>query len=185
MPRTTACRIAAILMATLLSTTVVLAQGEQEPVSSTSVINVPIGPNKDWAQASAIASSRHKLIIVTLAEPTLRHTCRVQSFTPDQLVCKGSFGKTRTYNPQEIAALIIPGNKDLRLGVFLIFTGGGAAAMWGTLELAAACIPCAFATVAAAILITRHCMRHRDGIRPTPELLLYLMPSQTLQIKLH
>jgi hypothetical protein len=178
-----AARIAATLATILLSGSLALAQQTPTPQPAQETVPTPAFDQGNWAKASALASSKHKLIIATAADPTRRRACRVKSFTPDQLVCKGNFGTTNTYKPQEIAALIIPGNKDFRLGAFLIFNVVGAAAMWGTVELAAACIPCAFATDATAILIARRCRGHRDGGRP--EVLLYLTPGQTLQVKLH
>jgi hypothetical protein len=184
MPRATT-RIIAILTVSLFSGSLALAQqtSTPEPVQETASIPA-FDLHEDWAKASAIASSKHKLIIATSADPTHRHACRVQSFTPDQLVCKGSFGKTNAYKPQEIAALITPGDKDFKLRGVLVVNGVAAAAIWGTVVLAATCIPCAVATGVAALFIlgAAGAILIADD---QPEAILYLAPGQTLQVKLH
>ena len=120
-----ATRIAATLTAILLSASLALAQ--QTPTPEPESASAPKFDQSNWAKASAGASSKHKLIIATSADPTRRHACHVESFTPDQLVCKGSFGKTNTYRPQEIAALILPGDiDDLRIRFLLGFNS----ALW-------------------------------------------------------
>ena len=122
-----------------------------------------------------------KLFVVTLADPTHRHTCRIQSFTADQLTCKGL--GARTYPAQDIAALIVPGDYNPKRWLVLGFNAAAGAAIWGTIVLAPVCVPCAVATgVAAGYLLggagaTLIC----DNL---PDRLLYLTPGQTLQVKL-
>jgi hypothetical protein len=177
MRRPTPTLIAAILSVALSANG--LAQAQQITLHRTPSHN-------DWPLASTLTSAQsiHKLFVVTSAQPTQRHTCRVHSFTADQLVCKAALGKTRTYKPQEISALITPGDNDIRLRGVLGFNGALAAATWGTVLLAPICIPCAVATGIAALLFF-------DGAAVTliadgqPEAILYLAPNQVLQAKLN
>ncbi|MGA1984117.1 MAG: hypothetical protein ABSG84_16835 [Acidobacteriaceae bacterium] len=168
-----------ILALTLLSQTLALAQDQRMPAAD---------PLQRWNRASWQAPSGSEILVITMARPTHRIACRVQSFTVDQLVCKRPSGKTRLYQPQDIAALITPAQRDLWPGLLLGFTGAGAAATWGTVVLAATCIPCAVATgVAAGFLYLAGgvaLIGALAGPSEQPEALLYLAPGQTLHVNL-
>jgi hypothetical protein len=169
-----------ITILTLIFLSQTLAFGQDQP---TTVVLPAAGTLHTWQDASLLASSGRKIFVITMAHPTQRIACRVQSFTADQLVCKGPFGTTRIHKPQEVAALITAGDNDVRLRLLLILNGASAAAAWGTFVLAATCIPCAVATgvVAALIFFANGAVLMADG---QPEALLYLAPAQ-LQAKLH
>jgi hypothetical protein len=118
-----------------------------------------------------------------MAQPTHRIACRVQSFTVDQLACKRPFGKTRIYKPQEVAALITPGDNDLKLRLVLGLNVALAAAIWGTVVLAPTCPPCAVGTGIAAFFF----FGAAGGVLigdDQPNQLIYLAPGQTLNKKL-
>jgi hypothetical protein len=184
MPQATV-RIAATLATILLSGSLALAQQKPSTELVQDAVSLPAtGPHQDWAKVSAIASSRKKIIIATLAQPTRRRTCRVQSFTAGQLVCKGSFGTTHIYKPQEIAALIIPGDNDIRIRFLLGFNSALGAAVWGTVVLAPVCIPCAVATGIAALIFfgAAGATCYGDG---QSEALICSAPGQILQVQLH
>lgn len=87
-------------------------------------------------------------------------------------------GRTRTYLPDQIAAMILPGDRVLTIGMLTGFNAGLGASIWGTVILAAACPLCAAGTAAAALLFF-------GGIGAVlyagdePERLVYLAPGQT------
>ncbi len=121
--------------------------------SSTSS-EVPVIPTRNnWQIAQSVGSSEGKLFVVTLDQPSRRQTCHIQSFTPDKLVCSRAIGGPRTYLPQQIVALILRGDGDLKLRLVLGLNGGLAAAIWGTVVLAAICPACAVATGIVALLL--------------------------------
>ena len=167
-----------VLALTFLSQTLTLAQDQPTPSHPPMA-----GPLQRWDYASLRAPSRRKIVVVTMAQPTHRIACRVRSFTADQLVCKCPFGKTRIYKPQEVAALIIPGDDDLKLRLVLGLNGALGAAIWGTVVLAPTCIPCAVGTGIAAFFF----FGTAGGVLigdDQPDSLLYLAPGQTLNKKL-
>jgi hypothetical protein len=138
--------------------------------------------NNDWQIAIANASEQRKLTVVTLDQPNRKQTCKVQSFTADKLVCS-HFGHVRTYLPQQILALIIPGEEGLRIRMFIGFNAGLAAAIWGTVVLAAVCPACAAATSLAAFL----CFAGAGAVAVGDgrlESLLYVAPGRQLTDKL-
>jgi hypothetical protein len=128
----------------LISATFAFAQ-------ATTSFAVPLsGGNQSWESAQSQGSLKYKLIVITLDQPHRRQTCHVRTFTPDKLVCARGLGSSRAYLPQQLAAIIIPGDEKLRLPLFLAFNGGLGAAIWGTVALAATCPVCAAATGVAA-----------------------------------
>jgi hypothetical protein len=161
----------------LVSATIALAQ------SSTSS-EAPLTPtHNNWQIAQSGSSSKSKLFVVTLDQPSRRQTCHVQSFTIDKLVCSRAIGGSRIYLPEQIVALILPGDGDLKLRLVLGINGGLAAAIWGTVVLAATCPPCAVATgiVAFALFSAAGAILYADD---QPDRLLYLAPGQQLTGKL-
>ena len=132
----------------LLSATVALAQGRRaisapkSPAASSLVDSLHYNDPKftNWDSLAQISPSG-KLFVIMLADPTHRHTCRVPSFTADQLTCKAH--GARTYNAQDVAALIVPGEYDLRRWFLVGFNGAVARQSWATVVLAPTCVPCA------------------------------------------
>ena len=61
-------------------------------------------------------------------------------------MCARVFGGPRIYLPQQILALIIPGDDAVRIRLALGFNAGLGAAIWGTFVLAATCPACAVGT---------------------------------------
>jgi hypothetical protein len=149
--------------------------------TSTGALLVP--PYNTWQVAQQVGSSKGKLFVVTLDQPNRRQTCRIQSFTRDKLVCSRALGGPRTYLPQQVVALILPGDGALKLRLMLGLNGGLGAAIWGTVVLAAACPACAVATGIAAFF----CFGAAGAIGmgdDQPDRLLYLAPGQQLSGKL-
>lgn len=105
-----------------------------------------------WEAAQTLAPKKGKIVVVTFDEPKRRHTCRIRSFTADKLVCARAVGEPRTYLPEQVAELIIPGDDALRIPLFLGLNAGLSAAIWGTVVLAAVCPPCAVGTGIAALV---------------------------------
>jgi hypothetical protein len=175
--RTLITALALALALTLLSQSLALAQNQ------TTTVYLPAGGTfHTWNDASAHTPYGRKIFVVTVAQPTHRETCRIQSFTVDRLVCQGPFGRTRIHKPQDVAALILPGEFDLKLRLLLGFDGASAAAAWGTLVLAATCIPCAVATGVVALFFFGASGAILIG-DDQPDALLYLAPGQQLQVK--
>ena len=147
--------------------------------SSEEAIQIPIGHSSQ----SAPPKISGKLIVVTVDQPNRRQSCRVQSYTPEKLVCQRAIGGPRTYLTPQILALILPGDGGLRLRIVLGLNGGMGAAIWGTVVLAAACPACAVATGVAALLLfcAAGATLIGDGV---PDRLVFLAPGQHLSSKL-
>ncbi len=63
-------------------------------------------PEHTWP---SYESSGEHLDVITLAEPTVRHPCRVKHFHADDIICHGIHGQQPiTYKRQDVAALINP-----------------------------------------------------------------------------
>jgi hypothetical protein len=180
MPQRIIRRIATLFIFTIVSATISLAQSS----TSTEVTTIPANSTSNsWQFAQSLGSSRHKLFVVTLDQPRRRQTCHVHSFTPDKLVCSRAIGGPRTYLPQQILAVILPGDDDVRLRLVLGFNAGLGVAIWGTVVLAAACPACAVATGVAAFFCfgAAGATLIGDG---QPNRVLYLAPGQHLSAKL-
>jgi hypothetical protein len=125
----------------------------------------------------------NKLFVVTLDQPHHRQPCSTLSFTIDKLVCSRVLGEPRTYLPQQVLALIVPGDGRAKLWFVLGINGGMGTAIWGTVVLAAACPACAVATGVAAFLlfvVAAGVLAADDQ----PDRLLYGAPGQKLSRKL-
>jgi hypothetical protein len=161
----------------IVSATIALAQ------SITSSEVPAIATNNSWQATQLAGSSKGKLYVVTLDQPHRRQTCRIQSFTMDKLVCSHTIGGPRTYLPQQIAALIVPGDDGLKVRLVLGLNGGIAAAIWGTVVLAVSCPACAVATGIVALVLFSAAGAVLAG-DDRPDYLLYLAPGQQLTGKL-
>lgn len=172
-------RILTLATIIIVSTTAALGQ------SSSSSETLTTGhSHTSWQGAAGLAgSSKEKLFVVTTDKPDRRQTCHVQSFTEDKLVCSRAVGGPRTYLPQQIVALIRPGDGNLTIKLFLGFNAGLGAAIWGTVVLAAVCPPCAVATGVAALFFFGAAGASLIG-DDVPDSLLYLAPGQQLSTKL-
>jgi hypothetical protein len=171
--------ILALFVIALFSATISLAQSPTSPETPT----IPTRTSNTWQAAQLAGPSKGKFFVVTLGQPHRRQACRIQSFTLDKLVCSRAIGPPRAYLPQQVVALLLPGDDDLRLGLVLGLNGGLAAAIWGTVVLAATCPACAVATgiVALLLLSTAGVILTVDD---QPDRLLYLAPGQQLTGKL-
>lgn len=136
-----------------------------------------------WQLAQSVGASKGKLYVVTVDKPNNRQSCRIQSFTLDKLVCSHVFGGSHTYLPQQVIALLIPGDRELKLRLVIGLNGGMAAAVWGTVVLAAACPACAVGTgiVALALFSAAGAILVGDD---QPDRLLYLATGRRLSDKL-
>jgi len=154
---------------------------------SATSLDIPVthaaGAGNTWQVALSAGSHERKLFVVTLHEPNRRQTCHIQSFTPDKLVCSRAFGSLRTFLPQQVVALILPGDNDLKLRLVLGFNAGLGAAILGTVVLAATCPVCAGATGIAALFFFGAAGATLIG-DDQPDRLIYLAPGQHLSRKL-
>ncbi|HEU5350102.1 MAG TPA: hypothetical protein VFU55_00785 [Terracidiphilus sp.] len=119
--------------------------------SSTSTVSIGQTTIHSWQYVQTLGSSKHRLVVVTFDQPHRRQACRVKSFTKDELVCKRAFGKSRVYRPQQVLALILPGDGGSRIPLLILGNAEMGAAIWGTVVLAATCPACAAATAFAAL----------------------------------
>lgn len=166
-----------LFAAALVSATLAVGQ------SSTPKIEIPIDRHDSWQAAQLTGPSRGKIIVVTIDQPRRRHTCHIQSFAPDKLVCSSAFGHPRTYLSQQVLALIPPGSDESTRLVVLGLNVGLGTAIWGTVVLAATCPACAVGTGIAALI----CFGFAGAILMTDDQtdhLLYLAPGQDLSRKL-
>ena len=139
---------------------------------------IPVDPPAyGWQVAQSAGSTTHKLFVVTFDQPHHRHSCHIQSFTDDKLVCSRLLGGPRTYLREQVAELILPGDGHTKLWMMLGFNGQMGAAIWGTVVLAAACPVCAAATGVAALFFfgAAGVILIADD---TPDRLLYTAPGQ-------
>lgn len=164
------------LFAIALFATIALGQSPFSP-------EAPTTPSiNQWQVAQAAGSSKHKIVVVTLDQPQRRQTCRVKSFTMDKLVCS-HIGGPHTYLPQQVLALILPGDAGLRLPIMLGLNAGLGVSIWGTVVLVATCPACAAATALAAFI----CFGFAGAVAMTddqPDRLFYLADGQRLTGKM-
>ena len=150
------------------------------PAFAQSVQQVPLrgAASGSWETARTSLAGKGRLIIITAEEPHRRQVCHVESFAAEKLVCRRGIGRTRTYLPDQIAAVIMPGDRVLAIGMLTGFNAGLGASIWGTIVLAAACPLCAAGTAAAALLfLSLAGLTIFTG--DTPETVVYLAPGQT------
>lgn len=172
-PQQTIRRILTLFVLAAASASFALAQ-------STTTFEIPVSTaDNNWQ----VTPTSGKLFVVTLDQPNRRQTCHFQSITPDKLVCSRAIGGARTYLRQQVVALLLPGDGGSKLPFVLGFNGAGAAAIWGTVILAATCPVCAVATGIAALLIfgAAGAVLIADD---QPDHLLYRAPGQQLSGKL-
>jgi hypothetical protein len=168
-------RILTLCAVVLASATVARGQSTTIPIG---------GGSHTWQDAQSSGSSNRKLYVVTIDQPERRQSCRVQSFTADKLVCSRAIGGSRTYRPQQILALIIPGDVvRARIPIWLALNAGLGASIWGTVVLTATCPACAAVTAIAAFFYFGYAgaVVFTDDV---PDKLLYLAPSHELSRKM-
>jgi hypothetical protein len=170
-------RIVRTLVAAMAGFIVALAPAFAQPPEEDTL---PLGPTSSWEAAQASLAHRGRLFVITAEQPHRRQICHVQQLTAEKLVCSHGIGRTRTYLPAQIAALILPGDKVLTIAWFLGSNAGLGASIWGTLVLAAACPLCAAGTAAAALFFfdIAGAALFSDG---EPERVVYLAPNQKLE----
>lgn len=178
MPQRMIRSILTLALLALAFATIVLAQA---PVSPKPAYDPA---DRAWQVAQAAGPPKGKLIVVTLDQPNHRQSCHIQSFTPAKLVCSRAIGGARTYLPEQVLALIVPGNENLRIPWLIGFNSGAGAAIWGSVVFAAACPLCAAATgfAAAWCLVEAGLGLIPDSYRK--DRILYVAPGQGLTGKL-
>ena len=135
----------------------------------------------DWKRAEDITPVKSKRYVVTIDQPDRKQSCRVKTFTGDELVCSRSNRGSRIYKREQIVALIIPGTKSETLSFFLGFNAGLGASIWGTVALVATCPVCAAGTALAAFIFFELAgVTAMSDDASAPDKLLYLAPDQVL-----
>lgn len=181
MPQRSTRSILTLFVIAVVSATIARAQSS----SSTEVVTIRTSgtDSHTWEFAQLFNPSKHKLFVVTVDQPNRRQSCRIKSFTEEKLVCSRAIGGPRTYLPQQVVALILPGDGGWQFRVWLGLNAGLGAAIWGTVVLAAACPACAVGTGIAALFFFSFAgaVAYTDDV---PDRLLYLAPGQQLSGKL-
>lgn len=177
MTRRTIRRALTLLTPALVATAISVAQS---PNSSASSANAT---DSSWQAAQSAVPSKGKIFVVTVDQPDRRQSCRIQSFAVDKLVCFRAMGGARTYLPQQVVAIILPGDGHLKLRALLVLNGALGAAIWGTVVLAAPCPACAVATGVVALVVFGAAGAIAIG-DDQPDRLLYLAPGQHLSSRL-
>jgi hypothetical protein len=76
-----------------------------------------------WPQKQDKPSGLLPVDLVTVAEPDVRHKCRVHAITEDQIVCGVGFArKAVTYRREDVAAIILPPDHAARTANILYLT---------------------------------------------------------------
>jgi hypothetical protein len=175
------CRILFPFALSLVSATITLAQSS----TGTQVLKLP--PRRSaastWELARKAGPSKGKIFVVALDQPQRRQACRIQSFTLDKLVCSRAFGGSRTYLPQQVLALIRPGDEGFRHLLLVVSNAQLGASIWGTVVLVATCPACAAATAFVAFYSFGAAAVALFG-DDQPDRLLYLASGQQLTGKL-
>jgi hypothetical protein len=130
MPRTAVGNFLALFTFALVATALGSAQSKTQLD-----LAVTLGRNSSWQAAQASGASIYKLVVVTVDNPDRRHSCRVRSFTTDKLVCSRFFGGPRIYGPEQVAAIIIPGEGHARIRILLGLNAAAGAVIWAPLCL--------------------------------------------------
>jgi len=126
-----------------------------------------------------------QVLLVTLASPDKKQSCRVASFDEEKIECARHGGKTVAYQRSAIAALIAPAERSHWLYYFVGFLGGSGGAFWGSVVLAPVCIPCSVVlavTGTLLLIVSPAFAMASDG--DYPEHAIYLKEGETLQVKL-
>jgi len=157
-----------------------VAHGQKVSTVAIAVAN----SSKAWKDAEDLTPMKSKRYVVTTDQPDREQSCRVQSFTDDELVCSRANGRSRTYRREQIVALINPGTKGGTLAFFLGFNAGLGASIWGTVALVSTCPVCAAGTALAAFIFFEFAgLTAMSDDASAPEKLLYLAPGQVLSTK--
>lgn len=162
--------IVILLAGAVVSLTPVLAQSSVETTRGA-------GATRNWEEVPTAFTTKGRLFVITADQPHRRQTYHVQSLTAEKLVCRFGIGRTHTYLPEQIAVLIVPGDRVLTIRLFTGFNAGLGASIWGTVALAAACPICAAGTAVAAFLFF-DCAGATLFTGSEPERLIYLAPGQ-------
>ena len=146
----------------------------------------PQNPDSAAIPAWPMTVPTNQIIVVTLAEPGVRHRCTLGSLTPEALTCVGAHGgKPTVYKPAQVEALINPRYHEHYWIPVLSFLGAGGAIIY------AATLLNPFTTVGAVIvgifggMIAGTAGAFAIGANgDLPDRLLYLAPDHKLSVTL-
>ncbi len=126
-----------------------------------------------------------EVLVVTVAEPGKRHSCKVKSLTAQALTCSRSLGRDPVvYEPEQVEALISPRSHSHAWVQALLAAGIGGGIMYGAVLLNPISEAAAVTVgIIAAFVIISSPMYALDG-DDTPDSLLFLQPGHTLSVAL-
>jgi hypothetical protein len=147
-------------------------------------------PASIWPETGVVEGDR--LLVVDMAQPDKKQSCKVKSIDADELVCGKSHGRILTFHKDDVAALITPARQH-RWGDIAgagIATAIGGAILYGAVLIATVSTPlivvaipvglvgAVFGIGGPACLIFSF---HEPG---SSEKVLYQREGQSLQVKL-
>lgn len=138
-------RLSFSIASVLIATIAVTATAQQSEIATLPVSPHPADQTVHLWDTVVHDSNREQFVVLTIAEPGVRHNCHVKSISEKELLCAGKFGHTTSYQAGDIAVLLNPGMHD-RIWpwvVGLLGTGGGliaaacfVASLWAAVPLA-------------------------------------------------
>ena len=146
---------------------------------------IPQAPDPAAIPSWPITVPGDQVLVVTVAEPTKRHACKVQSLTAQALTCTRSLGREPVvYTPEQVAALISPRSHSHAWVQSILAAGIGGGILYGAVLLNPISEAAAVTVgIIAAVVILTSPMYAFDG-QDTPDRLLFLQPGQTLAVEL-
>lgn len=123
-------RLSILFVSALAGVMVVTATAQQTGVPSPPASATTVDPASEAWNVMAREKPPGKLVVVTVGEPGVRHSCRVRSISEQELTCKKKWGHTTAYASKDVAVLYASEEQERVWPYFLGLFGlsGGAAA---------------------------------------------------------
>lgn len=128
-----------------------------------------------------------KIIVVTVKEPTVRHTCKVQEFSTDRILCsQRHHAEPILYSAQDVIALIRPSNINHSWLLFAGIFGIGGGIITGACFLASVAIVLAIpvAILGGVVVLGSFLAFGDEEPGPRHDTVIYQRPGTTLAVTL-
>ena len=174
-----------LFVSALAGIMVVTATAQQTGLPSSTPAPVLDRANDAW-KIMAHAVPPKKLVVVTLSQPGVRHSCRVESISEDKLLCKQKFGHTIAYPSEEVAILFRSAEEERVWPYLLAFLGLGGGAVAAAYFVASITLVGAvpLAVIGAFLLLTG-IGASVVGMSESPGIVYYQRPGTTLSGQHH
>ena len=146
---------------------------------------IPQAPDPAAIPSWPVTVPGDEVLVITVAEPGKRHSCKVKSLTAQALTCSRSLGRDPiVYAPDQVEALISPRSHSLWWVQSLLAAGIGGGIMYGAVLLNPISEAAAITVgIIAAFVIISSPVYSLDA-EDTPDRLLFLRPGHTLAVEL-